>query len=321
MPVRPWSRAPGAGAPHAARRALLTVLAIAPVLAARPAWACSVCGCGDPLLISSDPAAITGRLRLQLDTEYLRVDAGNEEDPLLTDELTQWSYRLNAVYRPIEALALTATLPVVKKDIRAVGGGASTRLSDATGLGDVEVAARYAPWRSVHLGKGRVQELALTVGTSMPTGSNELTSGGARIDEHGQPGRGSWSPFAGAHYRLEQGRWLAFASLSGRVSTENDHAYRYGRALLWSVHGQYLPTRRVALDLGVDGRHAAADEAAGETVENTGGTVLSASPGVYLNAVGRAWLFVRGQLPFLERFRGEQDQLPSVVTGLQYQLP
>lgn len=301
-------------------RLCLAALAAAGLAAALPARACSVCACGDPLLTSSDPAAITGLFRLQLDTEYLRVDAGNEADPALTDELTQWSFRLNAVYRPTDRLSLTGTLPLVHKAIEAVGRGASTATSDATGLGDAELAARYAAFRSVNLGVGRVQEVALTAGTSMPTGPNRLRSGGERIDEHGQPGTGAWGPFAGASYRFEQGSWLAFGSLSGRLRTENGAGYRYGRALLWSVHGQYFPAKRLALDLGLDGRHAAADEAGGEAVVNTGGTVLSASPGVYLKVLGEAWLFVRGQLPFLKRFRGEQDQLPSVVTGVQYQL-
>jgi hypothetical protein len=299
---------------------LSLALAAALLAAPRPARACSVCGCGDPLLTSIDPAATNGRLRLQLDTEYLRVDAGNEADPALTDQLAQWSYRLNAVYRPLDALSVTATLPFVTKTMHAVGGGTSTLTSDLTGLGDVEVAGRYALWRGVNLGVGRVQELAVTAGTSMPTGPNDLTSGGERIDEHGQPGRGSWSPFAGVHYRYEQGRWLGFATLSGRFSTENSYGYTYGSAALWSVHGQYVPAKRVVLDLGVDGRSAAADQDGGETVANTGGTVLSAAPGVYFNAAGGAWLFVRSQIPFYKDFRGEQDQLPSFTTGLQYQV-
>jgi hypothetical protein len=298
--------------------------ALAAILAAlaspAPAHACSVCGCGDPLLTSTDPAAITGQLRLQLDTEYLRMDSGNEANPALTDQLTQWSYRFNVVYRPTDALSLTATLPVVSKSMRTVGGGTSTLTSDVTALGDVEVGARYAVWRSIRLGVGRVQELALTAGTSAPTGPNDLRSGGVRIDEHGQPGRGSWSPFAGIHYRLEQGRWLGFASVAGRVSTENGFGYRYGPAILWSLHGQYFPTRRVVLDLGIDGRAAAADRSSGETVVNTGGTVLAAAPGVYVNAAGRAWLFVRGQIPFYKDFLGRQDQFPSIVTGLQYEV-
>jgi hypothetical protein len=299
---------------------LALVAAVASLLVPARAEACSVCGCGDPLLTSSDPAAITGQLRLQLDTEYLRVDAGNEADPTMTDQLTQWSYRFNAVYRPFEALSLTATLPVVSKAIRTVGGGTSTPTSDVTGLGDVEVAARYALWRGVDLGVGRVQELAVTAGTSMPTGPNDLRADGERIDEHGQPGTGSWGPFAGVAYRFEEGRWVGFGSVSGRVHSTNGFQYTYGPAALWSVHGQFFPVRRIALDLGVDGRHAAADQAAGQPVENTGGTVIAAAPGVYFNATGAAWLFVRGQVPFYKRFRGEQDQLPSVITGLQYQI-
>src|SRR5512139_3298851 len=94
---------------------LTLALAAALLAAPPPARACSVCGCGDPLLTSSDPAATNGRLRFQFDTEYLRVDAGSETEAGVTDQLAQWSYRLNAVYRPLEALSLTATLPVVSK--------------------------------------------------------------------------------------------------------------------------------------------------------------------------------------------------------------
>jgi len=99
MPLETWVDESTAtpGLRRATSRLLLVALAVGALTIARPALACSVCGCGDPLLTSSDPAAITGQLRLQLDTEYLRVDAGNEADPSMTDELTQWSYRFNAV--------------------------------------------------------------------------------------------------------------------------------------------------------------------------------------------------------------------------------
>lgn len=137
------------------------------------ATACSICGCGDPLLAASDPAAITGLLRLQLDTEYLRVDAGTDNSPGYTDELTQWSYRLNAVYRPITQLSLIATLPALDKTIHTVGGGTDVTSSHLTGLGDAELGARYALWRSVNMGIGRVQEFALAGGIS-----RALTAGG-----------------------------------------------------------------------------------------------------------------------------------------------
>jgi len=62
---------------HLLLHVALAVLNAALLLGCVPAHACSICGCGDPLLASNDPAAMNGRLRLQVDTEYLRMDAGN----------------------------------------------------------------------------------------------------------------------------------------------------------------------------------------------------------------------------------------------------
>jgi hypothetical protein len=311
-------------------RIVLVALAAAVLAVAAPAEACSVCGCGDPLLSASDPAAITGKLRLQVDTEYLRIDAGTDGQPGYTDKLTQLSYRFNAVYRPIEDLSLTTTVPLVSKTIHTVGGGTDVVGSDLTGLGDIEVAGRYSLWRRIDLGTGRVHELAVTAGSSLPTGNhNAKASDGSLIDPHGQLGTGGWGPFVGLNYLFEQGSWLAFANVSGRLRTEatyfDSSKYKFGDALLWSVHGQYRPIRSVALDLGLDGRYAKADRATDPSgvvtnaVDNTGGTVLSVAPGVYFNAVGKLWLFVRGQIPVYKNLFGEQDILPSFTTGIQFQ--
>lgn len=295
----------------------LVAAALAAPSSARP---CSVCGCGDPLLTSSDPAAMAGQLRLQIDTEYLRMRAANEDDPAAHDVLTQWTYRLNAAYRPADRLTLSATLPMVSKDLRTSGGSLAPFSSNATALGDVEASARLSLWRTVAIGQGRVHELAISGGTSMPTGANDVRSGGERIDEHGQPGTGSWGPFVGMHYRFEQRDLTAFASLSGRIRTRNAHDYTYGSAVLWSVHGEYFVRRWLVADLGVDGRYAAADRSGAETVPNTGGTVLAFAPGVYAKAIGNAWIFLRGQIPFVQALRGDQRQYPSVVAGLQYEI-
>ena len=174
--------------------------------------------------------------------------AGNEDDRAAQDELTQWTERLNAVYRPLDRLALSATLPLVTKDLRTVSGGATTASSNATGPGDVEVSGRFIAWGTVQIGLGRVQEIALSAGTSMPTGPNDVKSTGERIDEHGQPGTASWGPFAGVHYRLEQQDWTAFASLSGLFPTKNAHGYTYGSAAPPSADGQYFVRRWLVAD-------------------------------------------------------------------------
>jgi len=311
------------------------VLSGGALLTALPAArACSICGCGDPLLAASDPAAVNGTLRLQLDTEYLRVDAGTDGQPGYTDQLTQWSFRLNAVYRPISRLSLIATFPVLDKTIHTVGGGTDVTDSQLTGIGDAELGARYALWRAINLGRGRVQEFALAGGLMMPTGANDArttdpsTGEVTLVDPHGQLGTGGWGPFLGLHYRFEQINWLGFADASYRMRTTGSYfdgsKYKFGDAALWSVHGQYRPLSTLAVDLGIDGRYARVDKItdAGDTSSstqgNTGGTLLSLAPGVYFNAAGALWVFARGQIPFYKNLYGEQDVYPSVAVGLQY---
>jgi len=311
------------------RRVLHGILAAASLAFGR-AEACSVCGCGDPLLATNDPAAINGRLRFQLDTEYLRMDAGTDGRPGYTDKLTQWSYRLNAVYRPLDNLSVTTTVPLAYKTIHTVGGGTDVADSGLTGLGDVELGARYAFFTKVSFAARRVQELAVSVGSSFPTGEyNAKAADGTLIDPHGQLGTGAYGPFAGLHYRFEQGEFSAFASVSYRLRTVATYfdgsRYKFGDAFLWSVHGQYLVAKGLSIDLGIDGRYARVDTAADagvaglSTVESTGGTVLSAAPGVYLNAVSSVWLFVRAQVPFYQGLFGQQQVYPSFTTGLQFQ--
>ncbi len=118
--------------------------------------------------------------------------------------------------------------------------------------------------------------------------------------------------------------------MNGIVRTEAEYfdstKYKLGNALLFSVHGQRLLSGRVALDLGIDGRYARADEstdasgAVDRAVANTGGTVLSIAPGVYVNPGSRAWLFIRGQIPFYKDLFGDQNVLPSFTAGLQFQV-
>lgn len=313
------------------------VVAVLAGLALTPstARACSICGCGDPLLVATDPAAINGKLRLQLDTEYLRMDAGTEGQPGYTDQLTQWSYRLNVVYRPLARLSVMATLPVVDKAIRTVGSGVNLSDSSLTGLGDVELAARFVVWRAIDYGEGRYQELALSAGSTLPTGDSDARTTDAAgtvvpVDAHGQLGTGGYGPFVGVHYRLERGDWLGFADLSYRVRTTGTYfdgsQYKFGNALLWSVHGQYRLATWIVVDVGLDGRYAAADRSVDadgtvtDRVDNTGGSVWSAAPAIYVNPGGSLWLFARGQIPFYQALFGAQDIKPSFSVGLQYQI-
>jgi hypothetical protein len=269
------------------------------------------------------PGRGQGDLRVALDAEYLTQEAGTEGEPGSTDVLHQYALRLTGVYSPAPSLNVVVAVPFLRKKMTMDHPDGSTMpMSDLSGVGDVEVGARYFLFESVDFGARSRHGLALSLGTSIPTGENDAkdSTTGERIDEHGQLGTGAWSPYAGITYRLQQDPWSALASVTGRLRTENSNGYRYGNSLLWTVQGQWSPTQRVALGLALEGRSAAQDRLAGGYVPNTGGLVLAATPSVYLNVTRNLWLNARAQLPFATRLVGEQKIGPLVLFGMAYQV-
>jgi hypothetical protein len=301
---------------------VLGVLAV--VLAGTPlaARACSVCACGDPLLDASDPAATMAKLRLQLEAEYLSITSGSHHQEGTTDALDQYTLHANAAWSPTDRAAVVLDVPLARKELRtAIGSDHRHAPEETLGLGDVEVGGRYELWRWVNLGRGRYQGFAVSAGTSLPTGESAARDDdGERLDEHAQLGTGAWGPYAGLHYRVDQGRWYAFASLSGRARDANRFGYRYGSALLWSVHGQLRPSPRLSLGLGLDGRTAGRDRDDEGVVEHTGGLVLAAAPSVAYGIGSGVWLSARAQLPFYTELAGVQSVRPTVYVAAQYEL-
>jgi len=275
------------------------------------AAACSVCACGDPLVAASEAPAMAGALRVSLEGEWLRVES--DETPGETNRLTQQTLRLSAVYSPLDRLNLVLGLPVTSKRLTSLA--TSERIGDETGLGDLDVGARWFVFTAADMGARRAQALGISLGTSAPTGARK---GG--LEEHGQLGTGSWGPYAGLLYRLGQGDFAAVASLTGRLRTENSDGYRYGNALLWSVQGEWDPHPRVAVALGLDGREAWADRAGGEDVPSTGGLLMAVAPAVSFNAASGFWLTARAQVPVVKQLRGQQDVAPTFNVGLQWQV-
>jgi len=302
-------------------RTLVLFLALSILAAGMPARACSVCGCGDPLVAAAEGRGRGGDLRVAVDGEYLSQKAGTEGEPGKTDVLDQYTLRLTGVYSPVAALNLVATIPLLRKKMAMDGhDGTIVPVSDVTTLGDVELGARYFVVDLANVGARRRQGLAVSLGTSLPTGQNGATdAGGLRIDQHGQAGTGAFGPYAGLTYRLQQDPWSLLASASGRAHNENSYGYRFGSALLWTVQGQWSPLSWLALGLGVDGRNAGRDRQDGVPVENTGGLVLAATPSAYLQIHRALWLDARVQIPFYTRLVGEQSVGPTFVAGFLYE--
>jgi len=291
-------------------------------LTAWPALACSVCGCGDPLVGVGQVAGPAGQLGLELDGQWLYQTAGNEAEPGATDLLNQYSVLLTASYTPVARLNLVVTLPWVWKNMQMeMPDGTRMTTSNLNGFGDMQFGLRWFFWDDTDVGNRTHQTLSVSASTFVPTGNNSAVDAeGIRVDEHGQIGTGGWGPSAGLFYRIQGDVWSGYAGLWGLYRSVNSYGYRFGSAALWTVAGQYQPLDWLAVALAVDGRAAGSDVQDGASVENTGGFVLAAVPAVYVNVFPGGWLLAKAQLPFATRLNGVQTIGAVITAGLRYEL-
>ena len=303
-------------------RLAAAVLVASVSLAPAVARACSVCGCGDPLVLAGDSMPVANTLRFALEYEYLSATARSDDDPERTETLNQMTLRPVVVYSPFSRVNVVLQVPLVRKDW-ALSPTPTEPGETAVpfGLGDLDLGIRVFLWEATSIQSQRRQNLALTAGTSFPTGRDDATTAdGERIDQHAQLGTGAWGPYVGALYAFHQDPWNFFLSVTGRFRTTNSFQYRYGDAVLWSAQLRFRVIEPLALQAGIDGRYAARDRSAGVLQENTGGLVVSAVPGLAWNVSGPIWLLAQVQIPFATHLFGEQTVGVTASASLQFVL-
>ena len=300
---------------------LLAATVLLVLLAPLPARACSVCGCGDPLVLAGDSMPVASTVRFALEYEYLTATARSDDQPDRTESLTQMTLRPVVVYSPFSWANLVLQVPLVRKDWTLSGSPtAPAENAIPAGLGDLDLGVRVFVWDATSIRAQRRQNLALTGGTSFPTGQDDRMVDGVRIDQHAQLGTGAWGPYVGALYAFHQDPWNFFLSVTGRFRTTNSYEYKYGDAVLWSAQLRFRVVEPFALQLGVDGRYAGRDRSEGVLQENTGGLVISAVPGIAWNVGGPIWLLAQVQVPFATHLFGEQTVGVTATASLQFVL-
>jgi hypothetical protein len=280
------------------------------------AQACSVCGCGDPMVDVSDSVPYATPLRLALDFEALTASAASDDDPAATESVTQVTLRPVIVWSPIDSLNLIAQIPIVRKDWSLEGGGEKASATN-TGIGDLDLGVRWFFWNDRSFATMSRQSLGVSAGVTLPTGPNDATEDGMRLDDHAQLGTGSVGPYLGLAYAYHRDPWNFFASVTGQTRTRNSFGYQYGNALKWATRVDYRIADPVALELGIDGRIAAHDNVDDEEQVNTGGFVLAAAPGAAVNVGGDVWLRGRVQLPFITSLNGDQSVGPTFFVSAE----
>lgn len=300
------------------RVAAVALAALPLALMPAPARACSVCGCGDPLVNAADAMPTPNRIRLSLGVTWLTASARSDDEPSRTEGLVQESLTPLAVYSPARWVNLVLQVPLERKLWRLHGGGVAAQRVDSLGLGDLSLSGRFFLWQHANFKVRSRQNLGVFAGSTLPTGPNGRKLNGQRIDDHAQLGTGAFGPFVGLFYAYHRDPWNLFTSVSGSYHNSNSYGYQYASALLWTVRGQWRPMNWLAVELGFDGRFNGRDNVDGDAQVNTGGLVLAASPGFLVQLYAQLWLHVRGQLPFYKRLNGVQTVGPVLSAFVQY---
>src|SRR5216683_417989 len=186
------------------------------------------------------------------------------------------------------------------------------------GLDTEILTARAYVYTKTRLVQMSLETLALTAGTSLPTGDNSVQAEGVRVDEHAQLGTGALGPYAGLLYAFRRDPWNFFGSVTGRLRLRNGYGYKYGSALLWSLRGDCRLVDWLSGGVSCDGRYAARDDRHGVLQSNTGGWVLAAAPGLKLRLHQELWLYGIVQIPVVTHLFGDQRVGPVLIASLQY---
>jgi hypothetical protein len=292
-------------------------IAVALLLPAASARACSICHCDDPSATAGDlPFFFTQRWRLSFEAERFQKDQAGEAD--MADpgaapgrELeTENRYTVTGAWRAHPKLTLIARVPYSHKTIET-----GDELSLGNGFSDPEFLASLCASRA---GMGpTARSITLNLGVRAPWGQNDLQQGGERAEEHLQPGTGATGLSGGINfYRRSSTKGFMYGTVLGRWNGTNAHDYHYGDALVASAMYQHDLTTWLGGVAGLDYRSAAHDLSAGERDPNTGGAMLYFTPRLEV-ALGARWALRFGaQLPIASNLYGDQREFANYQTQI-----
>jgi hypothetical protein len=299
---------------------------------AQPAEACSVCLAGDPnfntqgtqaqekgtVSVALEARGWTKKSGLLPHEEEEDDDHDDEEDEEHHDEREKnESQRLDLYvsWTPIDRLTLTVDVPYQFNKITEIEGDERMSFTHA-GLGDVSFSASVVLWRDRPVLPGTWVEGRVLLKT--PTGRSSKRVQGVK-DPHLQVGTGSWDVGLGlgSVHRTEWGG--VYGSLFYRKNQKGSLSYQYGDFALANVgsevalgHALSMPAlERVTLGGEMNFRWAAKDRSGGARWNDSGGSILYATPVVRIRL---PW-FEQGRAPVL---RGS-TQIPLTSSWLHGQ--
>ena len=295
--------------------------AAASVAMTTPAFACSICRCGDPTFnaLGKEGVSQTG-LRLALDWEQVKKTQGDPEEG--ADSLRERRTTLLGAYGISDSFGIFVRVPYATRDLTELEDG-ETEKSHASGLADPEIYAQARLWSSRFEGDvGMRSSLYAVFGVKTPWGENNARGEGVRLDEHAQPGTGSTDWFGGlsGSYQINPSSAM-FASVQSRHTGENDFGYRYGRIVLFNLAYEHKIGARWDGVVEANYRHSGKDQVDPTDLEDpdTGGSIVYFTPRLLFD-IGSGWV-LRGaaQIPLSQSgLHGHQHEEAVYNVGVTH---
>lgn len=291
------------------------------LLHAEAALACAACACGDPTLtVAGTEKPFAGRLRLALELQHRTDAVGRERVNRI--ELSEQRLELGVAWAPVEWLALSARLPVIRREVSFVNLERDLR----TRPGDLEVRAQLFALRREGLSQRHV--LAAHFGLGLPLAPAERDERGALLATELQPGTGSIDPLVGLSWSFFARPYSVYASTTLYVPTADLRAEegeagalpRRGLSLRSSLAGQWDLAASFGVRLSLDTRLEQAAQLGGEAEPDSGGFITFASPELVISPVTDLVLRLAIRLPVLDGLVGDHDEGPMLFAGAAYDL-
>lgn len=226
----------------------LWVVALLAFAHVRPAAACVTCESGDPTLTvmgSGQPLRDRLRVSWMLEGHEDRLVATGAAETLLLEGRSTFS----AAYSPDDRFTLSASVPVVIRDIRFANDAHYTTV----GPGDLELRGRFVwlrdrPFAPQHL-------FGPTLGLRLPTSIDQVDGRGSALPVDAQTGSGTFIPMGGFFYAHFADPWALFASFSVSLPVEGGRFRDYpGPSMRSTLAAQYRLDDHVTFRLGTDVR-------------------------------------------------------------------
>jgi hypothetical protein len=303
----------------AARRA---ILATAFALAGSAAQA----NCGSAMCLLNTDWSTQGvwtepGLRMDLRYEAVRQDrlrAGTKKvgPEAVSDELVPLRTRDGNWYVSLDYAfdarwGVGVSLPFVQREhtqLRRDEAGDIVQKFDLEGAGDARVLGRWQALSTVSADRGG-EAAGVTFGLKLPTGRDDVIDpNGERAEPGLQPGTGTTDLLLGAywHRQFVDSRVSLFARAQWQRALDRKDDYRPGDKLSLDIGLRYPLTDRLALQLQANALATAKSEGERAEPENTGGSLLTLSPGFAFTITPDTQLYAFYQRPIYQRVNGVQ---------------